>query len=303
MEKKHIKRIGICILVICCCFAPISYDDIAMSSVDTIKISKKDQFIPNVSSKQIVSGGKVLYRIKIKVKLRNSSGKNVVGKEVKFSVTSGTASAVKIDAKTNAKGNAYASYDKRGESDFTVKVVAGSKSKSFSVPVARVSKYKESFKITKYYTPLETECTGNKITVSGVPNRTFKSNFISAVKMEGHGQTKDGDCLSYVGNNRYKIQKEPETASGTVPKAGKTIAVDNEIISRYYNRDKQKWYRGSVAIWGDIGYRRAEDSGGAIIGNHIDVYAGVGKKAYNALALPEKLTTVVYHGNNINFWK
>ena len=52
-----------------------------------------------------------------------------------------------------------------------------------------------------------------------------------------------------------------QTASGTTPQAGRTIAVDISVIP----------FDTEVYIYG-VGYRTAEDRGGAIRGNTIDVF-------------------------------
>ena len=58
-------------------------------------------------------------------------------------------------------------------------------------------------------------------------------------------------------------QAEPITATGTVARASRTVAVDPKVIPL-----------GSKIYIEGLGERIAEDVGGAIRGNHIDVYLG-----------------------------
>ena len=58
-----------------------------------------------------------------------------------------------------------------------------------------------------------------------------------------------------------KKAEELRTATGTIPKEGRTIAVDNKLIPR-----------GSIVYIENFGYYIAEDTGSAIKGKRIDIY-------------------------------
>jgi 3D (Asp-Asp-Asp) domain-containing protein len=58
-------------------------------------------------------------------------------------------------------------------------------------------------------------------------------------------------------------QPEPITATGTAARAGRTVAVDPKVIPL-----------GSKIYIEGLGERIAEDTGGGVKGNHIDVYLG-----------------------------
>jgi 3D (Asp-Asp-Asp) domain-containing protein len=63
---------------------------------------------------------------------------------------------------------------------------------------------------------------------------------------------------------------DPQTATGTYPTAGRTIAVDPHVIP-YGSRVK-------IPALGNATYI-AEDTGGMIKGNHIDIYMANGDQA------------------------
>nr|WP_237690994.1 3D domain-containing protein [Paenibacillus caui] len=100
------------------------------------------------------------------------------------------------------------------------------------------------------------------------------------VKISGSGSiTKNGISFSYkkvlknVSMTAYSAEEDgigTKTASGTRVTEGRTIAVDKNVIPL-------GWW---VYIEG-LGFRRAEDTGGAIKGNKIDVYYDTLKAANN----------------------
>ena len=64
-------------------------------------------------------------------------------------------------------------------------------------------------------------------------------------------------------------QAEPITATGTTARAGRTVAVDPKVIPL-----------GSRIFIEGLGERIAEDVGGGVKGNHIDVYLGTVPQAF-----------------------
>ena len=87
--------------------------------------------------------------------------------------------------------------------------------------------------------------------------------FGQGVRMQGSGMTSDGELIHFKGKNCFEILDCPRTAVGRCARAGRTIAVDPKVIAL-----------GSEVLVEDIGYRIAEDTGGGIRGDHIDVYYG-----------------------------
>jgi hypothetical protein len=87
--------------------------------------------------------------------------------------------------------------------------------------------------------------------------------FGQGVRMQGSGITNDGRLIHFKGKNCFEILDCPRTAVGRCARAGRTIAVDPKVIAL-----------GSEVLVEDIGYRIAEDTGGGIRGDHIDVYYG-----------------------------
>ena len=138
--------------------------------------------------------------------------------------------------------------------------------------------YKSRFQLTCYVLSVETEAMfQNSDIVSGVrglpDNISYRSSFLRDVRMQGSGQTVDGTIIHYEPNGSYSIQSCPRTASGQCAVDGDAIAVDPSVIPLRSTVD--------FRLAGDrtgLGYRRALDTGGAIVGNHIDIYYGTRRR-------------------------
>ena len=163
-----------------------------------------------------------------------------------------------------------------------------------TVNITLPTSYKDNFLLTYYIIADEQDYSGSRNTsAAGISGRKYKSDFLKAVKMQGSGYTEDGDYIQYnVSSQTYYITSAPKTASGTVPKVGQTIAVDNTIIPRKGSSQLAKVYITSV------GFRQAEDAGGAIIGNHIDVFYGTGMPSTEP-SWNMTYKSVQYYGNNL----
>lgn len=128
------------------------------------------------------------------------------------------------------------------------------------------ARYKNSFLVTCYRIANENDHLASPLVskVSGLPvDMKLHQTFIKDVKMQGSGQASDGTILHYDGDDRYSIQSCARTATGACAVDGTTIAVDPQVIP----------LRGTASI-DKVGTRKAQDTGGRIIGNHIDIYYG-----------------------------
>lgn len=133
----------------------------------------------------------------------------------------------------------------------------------------------KSFYCTAYNTPSERYFKKEKIPANGIKDGLFREDFLAAVKMNGSGKPISGKHIQYnPAKGTFSRVDAPLTATGTAPKAGKTIAVDPYFIPRA--KVNGKWKKATIYIRG-IGRRIAEDGGGSIKGYKIDVYKGEGK--------------------------
>lgn len=78
-------------------------------------------------------------------------------------------------------------------------------------------------------------------------------------------------ATAYCRENPHGICNDntPETSTGVIPKEGRTVAVDPKVIPY-----------GSLLWIPDFGWRIAEDTGGAIDGNRIDIFFERYRDAY-----------------------
>jgi 3D (Asp-Asp-Asp) domain-containing protein len=151
--------------------------------------------------------------------------------------------------------------------------------------------YVDPFSVTGYYTPFEGDYNGPSTTNPCGLTGTFNDHFLRVVRMEGAGRSSTGLGIQYDTaastrhNDCYSVTQCPLTASGTCAQAGVTIAVDRTVIPM-----------GASVLMSQSGTRRAEDTGGAIAGKHIDLYVGYGSQVYRTW-----LHTVGTHNENVRY--
>ena len=149
-----------------------------------------------------------------------------------------------------------------------------------------------NFMITHYTIALEADpmyAGTPKISAPGLnPEEKYREGFLGAngVKMEGSGRAENGKEIHYEGNGHYGYGIAG--ARGT-PRDWKTCAVDPSVIP----------YHSQVVIekYKDKGAFDANDTGGAIKGQHIDVFAGaISNHAANVLGTLNSRVGIVGKG-------
>ncbi|MBD3203109.1 hypothetical protein GF327_02355 [Candidatus Woesearchaeota archaeon] len=157
-------------------------------------------------------------------------------------------------------------------------------------PIPTVSPDLTNTRTTSYRTAYEGDFNhwynGEPLDKSGLwycQNYAYYDSFYSDVKCEGSGVTISGKVCRYhnIGITQDENCVESlenfrgSTRSGTNPTAKRTIAVDPSVVSLgtlvyiYWGEEYDDWN----------GCFRAEDTGGAIEGNHFDIYSGVGDES------------------------
>jgi 3D (Asp-Asp-Asp) domain-containing protein len=122
------------------------------------------------------------------------------------------------------------------------------------------------FRLTAYVLAREEEFSGEQILVDPCGLKgVFRRDFLlgSGVRMQGSGRAKDGSIIHYKGHGCFERLDCPLTASGRCATEGRTVAVDRSIVAM----GSDIWIEG-------LGHRVAEDTGGGIRGQHIDVWYG-----------------------------
>ena len=307
-----------CIFLMSTCFLAISA--FAANSVG-ISLSYDGQMIPsttNLTGGIINSNGIPVYRVQVKALI--SGGSNFGGQNVTFVDPNST--TVKLVSVTNPiqmtstsgpyLGTVTAYYDVRGVTSFTcTATMSGSFIGSGSATITNTSEgyYSASFYITNYWIAYESDYQGGQtatMNISGT-NVSVRPSFKTAVNMEGSGRLgiqpiSTGSYVQPTWSNGqivgYHYVTYPngslQTCSGTSPIAGKTIAVDKSIIPLV---PPSYSIKGCVNV-STYGNRRAEDSGSAITGWHIDVFSGEG----SGTSRSNSYQMLRYLGNNLNLW-
>jgi 3D (Asp-Asp-Asp) domain-containing protein len=144
-----------------------------------------------------------------------------------------------------------------------------------------VSSCSDGWRITGYFTPLETDYAStetSEIDVVGAGKMSFNAEFLRVVFNdeegfgEGWGKTRFGWYLGKY-NGRWHKSSDPLDAHNTALRQN-SIAVDNALIPN----GSTVTIPGLPGIYGKTGYV-ANDVGATVHGKHIDIYTGEGKAA------------------------
>ena len=131
--------------------------------------------------------------------------------------------------------------------------------------------------ITGYYTPVESDYSGDFTTVlvDGV-ERQYRSDFLADVKIEGWGRALAGD---YVGWYHYSYHHSDDAldAKGNKLVVG-IVAADPYRINLYEKNEHKLIIPTLQSPWNEIIFT-VTDTGPSIMGKHIDVFTGEGKQA------------------------
>jgi 3D (Asp-Asp-Asp) domain-containing protein len=161
-----------------------------------------------------------------------------------------------------------------------VKIMERSKAKA-NVPPADEMHCSEGWRITGYFTPVETDYSSGETTeveINGVGKMSFDAEFVRTVFDEqkgfgeGWGKTRFGWYLGNFDGGWHK-SGEPLDAHNS-PLKTNSIAVDNSLIPN----DSIVEIPG---LPGEYGHEKfvANDVGVTVHGKHIDIYTGEGKDA------------------------
>jgi len=164
-----------------------------------------------------------------------------------------------------------AAHDLGPEPEPHAKVAAAAPAAEHTVQVASArGRSLGQFLLTHYTFALESDpvhAGSPKISVPGLPkDKKYKKSFLSSpygIKMQGTGLAEDGNHIKYQGNGHYAYGVG---GAGGAPVAWKTVAVDPSVIHLGTHLD--------IATYESKGSFEAKDTGGAIKGKHIDVFAG-----------------------------
>jgi 3D (Asp-Asp-Asp) domain-containing protein len=246
------------------------------------KLAITDVSAPIIPANSSLVNGCVLRRSTITA-LATDSGKPQSGVKMTFlsdrnDVTPGT-DTFNQPAGTDKSGVATGTIQTRklGIAGITAKATGYSSAPSY--PRSFIdAKFENAFLLTAYATSLESDFSGSQTTDPCGVSGTFYDSFLKNVQLEGTGQALDGRLIQYVGKKKGQLCFQEvncaQTASGTCAQAGTTIAVDPTVMPL-----------GSIVTIDNLGVRTAQDTGGKIKNEHIDVYVGTGKAAINAFTL------------------
>lgn len=149
----------------------------------------------------------------------------------------------------------------------------------------------EGWYITGYYVPREDELPDatEQITVERVGDHSFSQKFLDEIRTEGWGITRFGWALGYYSNGWHRSDAGALDASGNTLTVG-AIAIDRSVIPRGANVQ----IATLPSPWASKTFR-ATDVGNGIVGQHIDVFTGIG------LAAEQETFRITSNNNRVCF--
>ena len=149
----------------------------------------------------------------------------------------------------------------------------------------------EGWYITGYYVPREDELpdTTEQITVERVGDISFSQKFLNEIRTEGWGVTRFGWALGYYSNGWHRSDAGALDASGNPLTVG-AIAIDRSVIPRGANVQ----IATLPSPWASKTFR-ATGVGNGIVGQHIDVFTGIG------LAAEQETFRITSNNNRVCF--
>jgi len=144
----------------------------------------------------------------------------------------------------------------------------------FTMP-ATASVCSENWKITGYYSPIESDFPFEKnahVKVQKQGRLAFNATFLKEVKLEGWGRTRYGWYLGY-------FSKKWHRSATPLDARGKNLELGAVAIDRQYLKMGNKISIPQVNDVIGVPWFVASDVGSAIKQKHIDVYTGEGKLA------------------------
>lgn len=243
----------------------------------------------------------VQYRSDISL-LATDSGSPARNVGIDVASSRGAADVITQPRPTDARGAAEARVltRKHGLATFTA-TAAGYASDDYA-KAFMTADFENPFVITGYGLPLETDFRGRTVTGPCGLTGTFNEDFLYSnrgVLMEGSGQSATGDIITidWANSGRplrrsnvcFRVDTCARTASGVCAVAGTTIAVDRDVIP----------FDAQVNIE-TVGVRTAQDTGGAIRGEHIDVFVGAGRANISAFGRNNRRVRYIGGGGSCN---
>lgn len=131
--------------------------------------------------------------------------------------------------------------------------------------------------ITGYYTPVESDYSGDFMTVLvDDDEREYRSDFLADVRTEGWGKTLSGDYVGWYFNSYHLADAALDAIGNKL--VIQSVAVDPNVINFYEKEETKLIIPTLPSPWNEVVFT-ASDIGPSIKGKHIDVFTGEGKEA------------------------